>query len=145
MQYTIEQFSEKHLDYLDSFFTTLSNLTLAPKQTRERTENLLTGINEQGSKIFIAITPDNEIIGTMTLLIEQKLLRGWAKAGHIEDVVTREGCEWNGIGKALITAAIEEAKNCGCYKIILDCDNELIWRYEKFWFKTDGAFMRIYL
>jgi len=39
--------------------------------------------------------------------------------------VTREGFEGNGVGKALMNAAIEEAKNCGCYKIILDCDNEL--------------------
>ena len=75
MQYTIEQFSEKHLDYLDSFFATLSNLTLAPKQTRERTEAILFKINQQDSKIFIAITPENEIIGSITLMIEQKMIR----------------------------------------------------------------------
>ena len=63
------------LEYLDSFFETLSNLTQAPKQTREKTENLLTGINEQGSKIFIAITPDHEIIGALTLMVEQKMIR----------------------------------------------------------------------
>lgn len=145
MEFIVEELSKKHLDYLDSFFATLSNLTVAPKQTRERTENLLMGINEQGSKIFIAITPDHEIIGSITLMVEQKMIRWGAKAGHIEDVVTREGYEGNGIGKALMNAAIEEAKNCGCYKIILDCDNELTWYYEKFWFKTDGAFMRVYL
>ena len=75
MQYTIEQFSEKHLDYIDSFFTTLSNLTLAPKQTREKTQGIMLSMREQGSKIFIAITPDNEIIGTMTLMVEQKMIR----------------------------------------------------------------------
>jgi len=47
MEFTIEQFSEKHLDYLDALYITLSNLTDAPKQTREKTENLLMGINEQ--------------------------------------------------------------------------------------------------
>jgi len=145
MQYTIEQFSEKHLDYIDSFFTTLSNLTLAPKQTREKTQGIMLSMREQGSKIFIAITPDNEIIGTMTLMVEQKMIRWGAKAGHIEDVVTREWFEGNGIGKALMNVAIEEAKNCGCYKIILDCDNELTGYYEKFWFKNDGTFMRMYI
>jgi hypothetical protein len=33
------------------------------------------GINEQGSKIFIAITPEHEIIGSLTLMIEQKMIR----------------------------------------------------------------------
>lgn len=75
MQYIIEQFSEKHFDYLDSFFATLSNLTYAPKLTREITEAMLCKIKQQGSRIFIAITPDNEIIGSLTLLVEQKLLR----------------------------------------------------------------------
>ena len=145
MQYTIKELTVEDLDSLDSFFATLSSLTTAPKQTRERTESLLMGINEQGSKIFIAITPEHEIIGSLTLMIEQKMIRWGAKAGHIEDVVTREGYEGNGIGKALMNAAIAEAENCGCYKIILDCENELIGYYEKFWFKNDGAFMRMYL
>jgi hypothetical protein len=82
MEYTVKEFTTNDLEYLDSFFATLSNLTDAPKQTRERTENLLMGINSQGSKIFIAITPDhgptqlgNKIIGSLTLLIEQKMIR----------------------------------------------------------------------
>ena len=145
MEYIVKELMKKDLEYLDSFFETLSNLTDAPKQTREKTENLLMGINEQWSKIFIAITTEGEIIWALMLMIEQKMIRWGAKAGHIEDVVTREGFEWNGIGKALMNTAIEEAKNCGCYKIILDCDNELTWYYKKFWFKTDGAFMRMYL
>jgi len=145
MEYIVKELMKKDLEYLDSFFVTLSNLTDAPKQTREKTENLLMGINEQWSKIFIAITTEGEIIWALTLMIKQKMIRWWARAGHIEDVVTREGYEWNGIGKALMNTAIEEAKNCGCYKIILDCDNELTTRYEKFWFKNDGAFMRMYL
>ncbi|PJA49266.1 MAG: histone acetyltransferase [candidate division SR1 bacterium CG_4_9_14_3_um_filter_40_9] len=145
MEYIVKELMKKDLEYLDSFFVTLSNLTDAPKQTREKTENLLMGINEQGSKIFIAITTEGEIIGALTLMVEQKMIRGGAKAGHIEDVVTREGFEGNGIGKALMNTAIEEAKNCGCYKIILDCDNELTGYYKKFGFKTDGAFMRMYL
>lgn len=75
MEFIIEQFSEKHFDYLDSFFATLSNLTVAPKQTREKTEELLFNMHEQGSKIFIAITPDHEIIGSITLMVEQKIIR----------------------------------------------------------------------
>jgi len=75
MEFIIEEFSKKHLDYLDSFFTTLSNLTEAPKQTRERTQELLLSMNEQGIKVFVAMTPDNEIVGSIALMIEQKMLR----------------------------------------------------------------------
>jgi len=47
MQYAIKEMTKTDLDSMDSFFTTLSNLTDAPKQTREKTENLLMEINEQ--------------------------------------------------------------------------------------------------
>ena len=145
MQYAIKEMTKTDLDSMDSFFTTLSNLTDAPKQTREKTENLLMEINEQWNKIFTAITTEGEIIWALMLMIEQKMIRWGTKVGHIKNVVTREGFEWNGVGKALMNVAIQEAKNCGCYKIILDCDNELTWYHKKFWFKTDGAFMRMYL
>ena len=47
MEYIVKELMKKDLEYLDSFFETLSNLTDAPKQTREKTENLLMEINEQ--------------------------------------------------------------------------------------------------
>jgi|GEM_PF-5426697 len=75
MEYKIKELTKEDLDYLDSFFITLSNLTLAPKQTREKTQGIMLSMREQGSKIFIAITPDNEIVGSITLMVEQKMLR----------------------------------------------------------------------
>jgi glucosamine-phosphate N-acetyltransferase len=105
---------------------------------------LLEKINSQWSHIYIAVLEDNTIIGTLTLLIERKILWWWSKAGHIEDVAVRVGYEWMWIWKALNIKAVEESQNLGCYKIILDCEESLEKFYNKVWFETSGIFMRKY-
>jgi glucosamine-phosphate N-acetyltransferase len=77
-------------------------------------------------------------------MVEQKILRWWSKAGHIEDVAVRKWFEWIWIWKALNIKAIEKSKELGCYKIILDCNKWLEEFYEKIWFETSGIFMRKY-
>lgn len=96
--------------------------------------------------MYVALDDDNkEIIGAGTLLIEPTFWRWGKNAAHIENIVTRKGYEWQGIGKAIMQSLIDYAKTQDCYKIIGDCDDELVWRYERFWFKKDGAFIRQYL
>ena len=84
-----------------------------------------------------------KIIGTTTLLTEQKFTYDGAKAGHIEEVCTRNGYEGQGVGSALVKTALEEARKQGCYKVVLDCSKDLIPFYEKLGFKNDGTEMKI--
>ena len=49
------------------------------------------------------------------------------------------------MASALIKHAIQAAKDAHCYKIILDCDAELIPYYEKFGFTNKGIFMGQYM
>ena len=85
------------------------------------------------------------IIGTITLLIEQKLIRNFGKVLHIEDLVVDEDYRKKGIGKLLMQEAIKIANKNKCYKIILNCDETIIPFYEKYNFKNKGAFMAYYL
>ena len=61
---------------------------------------------------------------------------------HIEDLVVDKNCRNKNIGGILLNYAIEYAKQLNCYKIILDCKQELIPFYEKNKFYNSGICMR---
>ncbi len=140
MDYQIEELSEKHLQFNESFFETLRNLVDSPTLDQEKMKDVLTKMHKQWTVILVAVN-EHGIIGTTGLLIEQKFIRWWVLAGHIEDVAVRKWFEGKGIAGALLTRAIEIAKEKWCYKIILDCGEKMIPFYEKFGFKHDGAYM----
>ena len=126
MEYKIAELTENILENYSEFYKTLSNLSPSPEISSERGKEILKIINGQNSSIYVAILPEKgEIVGSSTILIEQKFIRGGAKAGHVEDVVTRKEYEGNSIGKNLINKCIDRAREKGCYKITLDCDYDL--------------------
>lgn len=95
-------------------------------------------------KIFIA-KDDDQIIGTITLLVEPKIIHNLSAVGHIEDVVVDRAYRSRGIGKHLVLKAIDVAKKMGCYKIILDCSSNNVEFYQKCGFVEKDKQMALYL
>ncbi len=89
------------------------------------------------------IIVDNLIVGTITLLIEPKIIHGGSKVGHIEDVVVDKDYRGLGLGTVLINHAVDVAKKMGCYKVILDCSNDMVKFYQKNGFEPKGVCMRL--
>ena len=145
MEYKIEQFNEQHVSLKNSFFETLKNLSDVLFLDMETTKQLLSKIKKQWWNIFVAVSDEYGIIWTITFFLEQKFIKWWAIAWHIEDVATREWFTWQWIAKKLIERAIQEAKQKWCYKIILDCNEQLAPFYEKHGFENEWVFMRLYL
>ncbi len=144
MSFIIRELKEEDLS--NGFIETLSNLSevgkLANDTTRKR--EILSEIKDKNYRIVIAEDNQNhQIIGSATLLIEQKFIHNGGKAGHIEDVVTRKGYEGKGIGREILKELIKIAKDNECYKIILDCDEKLVKFYEKIGFKKHSIMMRL--
>ena len=144
MSFIIRELKEEDLS--NGFIETLSNLSevgeLAKDTTRKR--EILSEIKDKNYRIVIAEDNQNhQIIGSATLLIEQKFIHNGGRAGHIEDVVTRKGYEGKGIGKEILKELIKIAKDNECYKIILDCDEKLVKFYEKLGFKKHSIMMRL--
>ena len=85
---------------------------------------------------------NNKIISTAKLLIEDKL---YQPVGHIEDVVTNNDHRNNGYGKHLIKYLINIAltKN-NCYKVILNCGENLDEFYTKCGMIKTGSSFSIY-
>jgi glucosamine-phosphate N-acetyltransferase len=85
-----------------------------------------------------------QVIGIATLLIEPKLIHNCSVVGHIEDVVVDKNYRGKGLGKRLIDRLTKDARNAGCYKVILDCSECNVPFYEKCGFTRHGVEMSLY-
>ena len=121
---------------------TLSNLAearLTPEEAGElHRRRLRTGV-----RCYVAwSTVSKAVIGTASLLVEQKFIHQGGMVGHIEDVSVRLGYEKRGIGTALVRHATEQARKIGCYKVILNCAEHLIPFYESLGFRWHAVQLR---
>lgn len=86
-------------------------------------------------RIFVAILQEKKnsglVIGSITLLVEPKLILTGGRVGHIEDVAVRKEYQHRGIGANLVKYATEQAASMGCVRTILDCSKENVPFYEK--------------
>uniref|UniRef100_A0A6C0DR42 N-acetyltransferase domain-containing protein n=1 Tax=viral metagenome TaxID=1070528 RepID=A0A6C0DR42_9ZZZZ len=99
-------------------------------------------INAMG-KIIVAIE-ENKIIATGTIIIEPKILRGGMSVGHIEDIVVTEKYRGKGIAQELVEQLKQYGFTKNCYKIILDCKENLEPFYKKSGFSHIGIQMGVY-
>ena len=124
------------------FLESLDSLRNASDLNKDTAKDILKKIIENPDHIIHVAEIDGKIVGSTTLLIEQKFIHEGGKVGHIEDVVVSKEFEGRGIGIKLVTSLLEVAKTKNCYKTILDCKNELIPFYERIGFKQESNQMR---
>ena len=122
-------------DLWNGFLTTLDSLRQTSDIDRNRAEKIFEKINSNPDHIIVVAELDGKIVGTTTLLIEQKFIHGGGVVGHIEDVVVDKDFQGQKIGEKIIKYLFEVAKNRGCYKTILDCTDDVKPFYEKLGFK----------
>ena len=141
--FVVREIEQRDLE--NGFFQTISNLSEIGKISDdfERARKILHEIcSNPFYKIFIAAKNTGEVIGSITILIEQKFIHDGGKVGHIEDVVTKKNYEGLGVGSALVKAAIKFAIEKSCYKVILDCSAEKMRFYKKHGFNEHDISMR---
>jgi len=124
------------------FLESLDSLRNASNLDKDTAKDILKKIVENPDHIIHVAEIDGKIVGSTTLLIEQKFIHEGGKVGHIEDVVVSKEFEGRGIGIKLVTSLLEVAKARYCYKTILDCKHELIPFYERIGFKQESNQMR---
>jgi glucosamine-phosphate N-acetyltransferase len=144
VEYEIKELTKEDLiEDKEGFLETLRNMSETGEINLEDAEKILLEIKLQNGIVFIAKTNEKKIIGTMKLLVEQKFIHHGGKVGHIEDVAVRKEYEGKGIASEIIKKIIPFAKQNGCYKIILDCKDNLIPFYQRFGFYKHENCMRI--
>lgn len=85
-----------------------------------------------------------KICGIITILIETKLIHGYCKVGHIEDIVINSEYRGNNLGRSLLKKAVDYTQEIKCYKVILNCNNDLINYYKNSGFLESNTQMSIY-
>ncbi len=139
-QVKIRQIQEN--DLFQGFLESLDSLRKTSDLEEDNAKLVLKKIRSNQNHVIMVADLDGQIVGSITLLIEPKFIHQGGLVGHIEDVVVRSELQGKGIGENLVYAALEYAKNHGCYKTILDCDDNVKPFYEKIGFKRNSNAMR---
>ncbi|KAI0567157.1 Acetyltransferase (GNAT) [Gracilaria domingensis] len=131
-------------DLQRGFFEVLSQLTAAPRLSSEQFGELVRAQIELDVQLTLVAVEGDRVLGTGSILIEPKFIRGGSPAGHIEDVVMHSSLRGKGVGKQIIERLVGHAKEKGCYKVVLDCGEYNVPFYEKCGLKQMGRQMAIY-
>lgn len=73
----------------------------------------------QGKQHLLVAESRGKLIGTLVLAVVPNLSHKGTPYAIIENVVVDEKHRSKGIGEALITRAVDEARKAGCYKVTL--------------------------
>ena len=134
----IREIGGDDLDALQDVLLNLSAVGLGPSEAR-----MIHDTRVHSRVLTYGYFEDDRLVGTISLLIEQKFIHKGGLAGHIEDVAVRSDCGGRGIGQALVAHAVDKCREQGCYKVILDCAENLVDFYGKSGFREAGVFMRL--
>lgn len=85
-----------------------------------------------------------EIVGSGTIIVEPKIIRGGKYVGHIEDIVVKSSFRGKKISQSILNKLKEFAYNKNCYKVILDCDEKVCPVYQSNGFEIKGVQMGMY-
>ncbi len=94
------------------------------------------------STTYIALIEDS-IVGTASIAFEKKFIHGGGVVAYIEDVAVTTNHKGNGIGTALIEYLVKLSRKRSCYKVILNCQPNLIPFYTHCGFHQSAIQMRI--
>jgi glucosamine-phosphate N-acetyltransferase len=140
MQQVIRELQEA--DLTKCFSDTLSGLAEVGLSEAEL-RSVMQERQRSGAHTYVALDPaTNEVVGTASLILERKFIHRGGRTGHIEDVSVRRGYRGQGLGAALVQHAIREARRLGCYKVILNCFEQLAPLYGSLGFRKHDIGMR---
>jgi glucosamine-phosphate N-acetyltransferase len=132
-------------DYYKDYLALLEQLTIVEKEKIDFIQFESFVNNLSNKHIIIVIEDNNKIIGTGTLLIENKVIHNMGLVGHMEDIVIHNNYRKQGLGKKIIDELINISIQSNCYKIILDCNEKNVNFYQNSGFKQKEIQMVKYL
>ncbi len=134
-------------DYYKNYFSLLRQLTSLNDDRIKYNQfcNFIDKLNEDHQIWLIENKENKKIVGTGTILIENKIIHDMGRVGHIEDIVIDSETRGGGLGKLMINYLIEIAIKNECYKVILDCGEYNKIFYEKCGLEKKGIEMVKYI
>jgi len=136
----------KYIDYDKKYFQLLKQLTsIDPNKISISDFNEFVESLNDTHMIYVIEDLENKIIiGTITILIEKKIIHNLGIVLHIEDLVIHKDYRKRGLANKLLELVKGISKEYKVYKIILDCSNDLEFFYSKNGFEKKNIQMAIY-
>jgi len=127
--------SDLNIDDYKDYLSLMSNFR--PVKTDMSKQDFIDIYNKIkiNGKIFV-YKIDNKIIAATSIVEEYKFINNNGKVCHIEDVFVDKNFRNKGIATKMIKYVENYCINNNFYKMILNCDKELISFYEKFGFSN---------
>lgn len=144
MEYTVRELQEK--DVTPEYFHLLSGLTEAPVPDKNALSERILFFSQRKETytILVAVSSNEKVVASGSLIVERKFLRNLGSVGHIEDIVVSPECRGTGLGKKIISSLLALSKDKGCYKTILACSEENEEFYKKCGFIRKELEMVVY-
>lgn len=129
-------------DYYLGYLEMLSLLSPMIIGSYEDFEKQFKKIGQTNNIEIFVIECNGKLVANGTIIIEDKFIHNNGKVGHIEDIVVGNDFRGKGYGQIIVNYLIQRAKEHGCYKIILDCKDDLYSFYHKMGFYQSGIQLR---
>ncbi|MDI1495506.1 MAG: acetyltransferase GNAT family [Cenarchaeum symbiont of Oopsacas minuta] len=129
-------------DLENGFLKSLDSLRQATGINKEKADEVFEHIESNPHHMVLVAVSDDRVVGTCTLLMENKFIHKGSKICHIEDLSVDAEYQGTGVGRSLIKAALDASAKDGCYKTLLDCQKNVAEFYEKIGFKKSAIMMR---
>lgn len=147
MTFTIEKISNSLDDYnilrLITILKQLSNVgTNDIPKIRNHINQLYETENTICKKIMVVVKYNDKVIGTGSIIIEEKIIHNIGKVGHIEDIVIDSEYRRFGLASKVLEYLKKIAKENECYKIILAASDNVTPFYEKNGYRKSGNVLR---
>lgn len=129
-------------DFANGYLELLRELTQVGDVTQAQFEARFTemkGINRVDEHYLIVVIEDTstgKIVGASTLFVELKFIHNCARRARLEDVAVLKSYRGRNIGEIVVSIIVKLADEIyDCYKISLDCSDDLKKFYAKNNFK----------
>ena len=132
----------KRDDYEKEYMKLLGQLTEVGKVTKEDYTKRFDEMRSAQNTYYIWVVEDltaKKVVASLTLVYEMKFFRSTSARGRIEDVVVDSAYRGKNLSKVLLDVNRQLSKILGCYKISLECKDNLVKHYGKFDFATEEA------
>jgi len=122
-------------DYDRGFLDILGQLTSVGQITKEQFLEHFHEMRLCPNTYYITVIVDTQldrIVGSGTMVHERKFIHQCGSRGLIEDIIVNNEYRGKQLGKILLAILVEIGKAVGCYKITLNCKDELVKFYNSF-------------
>ncbi|XP_076441691.1 putative glucosamine 6-phosphate N-acetyltransferase [Babylonia areolata] len=122
-------------DFDKGYMQLLQQLTKVGDVPQEKFEDRFRQMKSCPDTYYIVVIEDTtttQVIGSASLIKEQKFIHGASARARVEDVVVSDLYRGKQLGKVLLDVLLLLSKEIGCYKISLECKDPMVQFYSLF-------------